>query len=681
MDFNINSVLFTIIALFYVTTSGDAIRTKDKMYENIDAAKACFRRLNATHQIGCTSARGGSTGAIHYCTSQADLDFILKNGTAPPYVPVIPTKLFNLANMNKLRHSKKISGLLVYANDDKLDDFTHEQQCPNVESGLKDTCKASRVWNPKGSGLLHQDIPFPVFFVESEGSIEFAKGCFEKHNNYSFDTQRDRSLCSLQLISFMHATTSSSTCIRRSNAVTNLNPVKFCDPLGDRNAWASLFPLVSGPNFTEPIRDVSYVVVSARLDSTSMFEKTEGAVAPVTGLVALLATAKYLKSMLPADEHYSKNVLFVVFNGETYDYIGSQRFVYELLKGNFPSKSKEHLPAITIEDIDLFVELSQLNKTETVVAHYLSGSKPKDFVFKLSTNARASGLNLDEAEDSLPPGSLHTFLKNRTNLPGLILADHKTRYLNPFYNSVYDNATNLNYAYLNLSQRTVVAEDCIQTHVQKVATMLAKSLYTEITNASYQDATNDVADLQFIDELFYCYLQNANCRVHQAIQQLELRKQPLSLYVGVEVVSNFITKLVGLTLAWVTADVVDETGKNCTNDPKNYAVRYYNMSRSLDDLNTTLCFRTTMNFTEAVSPAFVIEDYDWSSGQYSSWTESTWGDIKLKIFLKPSAAHENMTIALGSMVFIFSLLFVYFVKSRSHILFAPQLPTLAPTSC
>jgi hypothetical protein len=77
--------------------------------------------------------------------------------------------------------------------------------------------------------------------------------------------------------------------------------------------------------------------------------------------------------------------------------------------------------------------------------------------------------------------------------------------------------------------------------------------------------------------------------------------------VGVEVVSNFITKLVGLTLAWVTADVVDETGKNCTNDPKNYAVRYYNMSRSLDDLNTTLCFRTTMNFTEAVSPAFVIE--------------------------------------------------------------------------
>jgi nicastrin len=105
------------------------------------------------------------------------------------------------------------------------------------------------------------------------------------------------------------------------------------------------------------------------------------------------------------------------------------------------------------------------------------------------------------------------------------------------------------------------------------------------------------------------------------------------------------------------------------------------MSRSLDDLNTTLCFRTTMNFTEAVSPAFVIEDYDWSSGQYSSWTESTWGDIKLKIFLKPSAAHENMTIALGSMVFIFSLLFVYFVKSRSHILFAPQLPTLAPTSC
>ncbi|KAJ3651438.1 hypothetical protein Zmor_017482 [Zophobas morio] len=678
MDFTLKPVFLLTIVLLYVAINVNAVRTKDKMYENIDASKACFRRLNATHQIGCTSKRGGSTGVIHYCRSQSDLDFILKNGTAPPYVPVIPTNLFTTSNVNRLKQSSKISGVLLYAGDENPDYFTHEQQCPNPESSLKGTCKASNVWNPHGTGLLYQDIPFPVFFVESEETIKFAKECFDKYNNHSFSTQRDRSLCSLQLTSFMYAATNSSTCIRRSNMITNLNPVKFCDPLGDNNAWASLFPLVRGPNLTEPIRDVGYIVVAARMDATSMFDKTEGAISPVTGLVALLATAKYLKTILPTDENFTKNVLFVVFNGETYDYIGSQRFVYELLKGNFPTKSKEFLPEIRMDDIDLFIELSQLNKTETVVAHYLSGTKLKDFLLKLRTNK--GDLSFDEAEDSLPPASVHTFLKNRTNLPSLVLADHRGPFLNPFYNSVYDNASNLHYKYLNLTKDDISQSDNIQTHVQKVATMLAKSLYLEITAKSYQ-GPEDVADLQFIDELFHCYLENANCRVHQAIQKLELNTQPISLYIGVEVAPNFITTLIGLTLGWVTGDVTGPGNRNCTNEPKNYALRYYNMSRSLDDLNTTMCYRITMNFTEAVSPAFIIDGYDWSSGQYSTWTESIWGDIKLRVFLKPSAAHENMTIAVGSMVFILALLLVYFVKSRAHILFAPQLPTLAPTSC
>ncbi|EFA05049.2 nicastrin [Tribolium castaneum] len=676
MDFNKKTTLFRLIIISSVLMIGNGIRTKDKMYENIDASKACFRRLNATHQIGCTSERGGSTGAIHFCASQSDLDFIIKNGTAPPYVPIIPTNLFTSENIARLKKTPKISGLLVYPSESPLQHFTHEQQCPNPASSLPGSCKATNVWNPHGTGLLYHDIPFPVFYVESVESLTFAKECFEKYNNFSFGGQRDRSLCSLQLLSFMYAATNSSTCIRRSNAFTNLNPVRFCDPLGDQNVWAALYPLVKGANLTEPNRNAKYIIVGARLDTTSMFDKTAGAVSPVTGLVALLATAKLLKEMTTNDNNYEKNVLFVIFNGETYDYIGSQRFVYELLRGKFPAKSGDYLPEITIDDIDLFVELSQLNWTETVVAHYLN--KPSDFLLKLYANK--GGLNLDEASDGLPPGSLHTFLKNRTELPSLILTDHRNGYLNNFYNSIYDNATNLNYVYLNLSKSSdSVVGDNIQKHIQNVSTMLAKSLYSEITSKSYFG--EKIADLQFIDELFYCYLEDSNCRVHQAIQKLELRQQPLSLYIGVELAPHFITTLVGLTLGWVTGDVVGEGNANCTNEPKNYALRYYNMSQSLDDLNTTLCYRITMNFTEAVSPAFIIDGYDWSSGQYSTWTESTWGDIKLRIFLKPSAAHENMTIAIGSIVFIFSLIFVYFVKSRSHILFAPQLPTLAPTNC
>lgn len=87
---------------------------------------------------------------------------------------------------------------------------------------------------------------------------------------------------------------------RRSNIITNLNPITFCDPLGDNNVWAALYPLVKGPrrNETQPIKDFRYIIIATRLDTTSMFDKTSGANNPVTGIVNLLHTAKLLKSML-----------------------------------------------------------------------------------------------------------------------------------------------------------------------------------------------------------------------------------------------------------------------------------------------------------------------------------------------------------------------------------------------
>lgn len=33
---------------------GSAERTKDMMYEELNGNYACFRRLNATHQTGCS---------------------------------------------------------------------------------------------------------------------------------------------------------------------------------------------------------------------------------------------------------------------------------------------------------------------------------------------------------------------------------------------------------------------------------------------------------------------------------------------------------------------------------------------------------------------------------------------------------------------------------------------------
>jgi len=55
--------------------------------------------------------------------------------------------------------------------------------------------------------------------------------------------------------------------------------------------------------------------------------------------------------------------MFILFNGEAYDYIGSSRVVYDMLDGNFPND----LIKLNQSHIGLFVELSQIHYDKEVV--------------------------------------------------------------------------------------------------------------------------------------------------------------------------------------------------------------------------------------------------------------------------------------------------------------------------
>lgn len=85
-----------------------------------------------------------------------------------------------------------------------------------------------------------------------------------------------------------------------------MNPIKFCDPLGGDNLWTSLYPVVNPERSSIEI-STKYIVITARLDTTSMFYTVmPGASSPITGIVTLMATAQLLKKMLPMEQDYSK---------------------------------------------------------------------------------------------------------------------------------------------------------------------------------------------------------------------------------------------------------------------------------------------------------------------------------------------------------------------------------------
>ncbi|CAG2177226.1 unnamed protein product, partial [Oppiella nova] len=211
-------------------TNGD--RIKPKIYKPIESNYFCFRRLNATHQIGCNSKEGGNVGVVHVVNDQTDIDHVLKTGQHYPYIPVITAKYFKLLTdpricrdiLNQFKSSpKRITGVLVI--DEKrtseVTGLSPDKTCPNDGFGLyaDDTTYGhcgQQEWNSAGEstlkhndGLMFNDWPFPIFMVRNATNIEEIKDCFKRYGGPEYP------LCGIQLEAPMNAAKDSVACIRR----------------------------------------------------------------------------------------------------------------------------------------------------------------------------------------------------------------------------------------------------------------------------------------------------------------------------------------------------------------------------------------------------------------------------------------------------------------------------------
>jgi nicastrin len=673
------------------------------MYETIDGAAACFRRLNGTHQFGCTSHRSGNVGVIHSIESDTDLGWLLDSAAACPYMALIKPDMFTREVMLALRASGKVNGVVLINNrsEERPHYYSHDDTCPNRYSGLariEQTCNISKPWNPHGTGLMLIDWGFPIFHVEDEDTISKLYECYQKHNAHNKDEQLDRSLCALEMNSFMFAAVDSETCIRRSSTTTILNRIFFCDPLGDNNIWSTLYP-----RFKTEEKNRTIVVVAARLDGTSMFDGlVPGAMSPVTGIVTLLMTAKILASVArnvsDIESQQDNNVLFLLLNGEAYDYIGSSRVVWDMKNRVFPMKpcssATQEPPPLNLHNIKLFVELGQIstlggergNKT-TLYFHQhprtsnivLNRYELDNFVEHMNYYGSPMGLNFSVINDkSFPPASLQSFLAASPDISGMVLADHGSQYLNTYYHSIMDDGQALNYSYQNGSKPST---DSIQALVANLAYTLALTLCFHINSTGPCDEL-EVPErdtyAELVDELFHCYLDTMDCPLFRdAANKPNLQSKPASLYTGVSRSNSPLTTLTGLTLALLVNHTVNRTEGDCRTEDSDRVFKYIWMNITLNGSNSSgACIRTTMNFSKAISPAFYdIPNYDWSSGKYSTWTESTWREFTVRMFLRPSRSHEILTLSLGLVVLLMSFLIVYLANSRSHILFGNRLVT------
>ncbi|XP_075147809.1 nicastrin [Haematobia irritans] len=716
----VNFAFLVCVVLQFQTTEVSCKRLHEKIYESFFGG-SCFRRLNGTHQTGCSSAESGSVGALHYVDDNSQLDFLLDSPPAPPYAAILKSDFFTRQNLMRLKNEggRNITAVIVlnaFNNyTEETTGFSHELQCPNQYSGILKpnsletaTCSAAspqETWNPWGSGLLHEDFPFPIIIIPDNETVVRLIECFRKFNNFDYKNQHLRSLCAVEIKSFMSAAVSSEVCWRRSNFINNLAQTRYCDPLEGKNIYATLFPrkmvdvVEDSQRAAQVDREEKFVMVTTRMDTTGMFEGVYGvgAMDSLTGYTILVSVAHTL-SRLINDKTQLKNsklnILFMIFNGESYDYIGSQRFVYDLENLYFP-KPSTHTAPITLDNIDFILDLGTFDTISKIKLHSLSEFPfAKTLLDKLQHYSIKSKYNFNiQFENSIgyqmPPTSAQSFLRKNNSFPAVILNAPPS---NHFYHSVYDDGANLKFNYTNSSldytklmphneALKYFKADSVQMKIRNVSAVITMSLYDVLTGKEYWDDL--LPSPVLIDEILYCFIKSQNCPLFFAASKPNsFTKLPLiapNRYISVNRDSQEATiwtyRIMGYLVSQKLHNVPRE---NCTYLPRYWFAGYNKQGE---------CGLTTQNYSLALSPAFTIENYNWSSGEYSTWSESTWSSLSSRLFLRPSRTHEIITLTTGIVVFLLSFSLIYIISTRSEVLFEDPGPNAStdalnpPTAC
>uniref|UniRef100_A0A0A9X3V9 Nicastrin n=1 Tax=Lygus hesperus TaxID=30085 RepID=A0A0A9X3V9_LYGHE len=642
----------------------------EMMYVNIPGASACFRRLNGTHQFGCSSPFRGASGVIQVLYDSTSVEEFVKEAVAGPYVVVMQPMLFSRTTIDKLIGSNKVSGVVLayYSNSTMPDHYSPDDVCPNRNEGY---CDLSKPWNPEGNSFLVQDWPFPVFVVHDDEYLKNITDCYKTFNVPVDGTQLSRPLCTLLLKSHMFAAVNSEVCTRRM-VQQMVSIVKFCDPLGSENI---VFPMI---NLTET-KEKKLIAVIARMDSATLFDGiAPGAMSAVSGSATLMVLAEILKDLRPVikDHDVFRGLMFILLNGESFDFIGSQRIVYDMEQGSFMTPNHK----ITLEDIGMVIELSQLGPGKTFYVHRTADKYAEDFSNSLITLSKSTSVEFKQSSlqpNQLPPVSLNTFLSANSNISGIVVTNYDTSFTNRYYNGLFDNETNLP---INVPasqfEDTLPPKGSTQHNLASAATVIARSIAAAINQN--QAVPYDIKlgrYVQTINDVLQCYLVSRKCKLFEKLYPMIASgaKGPevLSLYVGIPTSVSHITRATWKVLAYLGSDSETSSLENCTAlCPKDGDLQCFWVK---EETGEGKCVMSSARLLTAVSPAFEIEGYNWSSKQYSTWTESVWSETNVRMFVQGDHTKELVVFLCGLFIFFVSLASVYFINKNHESLFASML--------
>uniref|UniRef100_A0A2P2M6K5 Uncharacterized protein MANES_02G078600 n=3 Tax=Rhizophora mucronata TaxID=61149 RepID=A0A2P2M6K5_RHIMU len=452
-------------------------------------------------------------------------------------------------------------------------------------------------------------------------------------------------------------TRDSETCLREMT----------CLPLGGYSVWSSLPPI----NFSSSSQSKPIILTVATMDSASFFrDKSLGAESPISGLISLLAAVDSL-SYLDGLDGLSKQLVFSVFTGEAWGYLGSRRFLLEL------DLQSDAVGGLNGSSIDTVIEIGSVGKgfsqgNKTFFAHAAGASSATSDALNALQHAQDSleseNIIVSSASTSnpgIPPSSLMAFLRKNPFASGITLEDFDTAFANKFYDSHLDDMSNINAS-------AIVA----------AASLVARTLYilasgNKNLSSSSLSAINVNASL--VEELMGCLLScepGLSCELVK--KYISPRATCPSHYVGVivgEPSSSPHPGSVSDVSRFLWNFLADKTSSrkegisNCSEDCSNKG----GVCIKAETNDKGFCVSSTTRYVPAYSTRLKFESGTWNllpsnaSDQMGTvdpvWTESNWDAIGLRVYTLQHAAFDRLVLLAGIAVTLLAYLAIVLTRA------------------
>ena len=404
-------------------------------------------------------------------------------------------------------------------------------------------------WNSRGQGLTNYDLHgIPIAYIMDSYVSQELRAEGQTSSSSSSNNKATKNAIVAEFNYYMGPETMDSHTCLSWHDVSNQQWKPKCLPLGGLSVWAYVGSPPIADQTQKPI-----ILLGAGMDATNLYhDLSYGSNAAASNIIAMLMAAKLLGSALTDVEYddLPNRIVLSLFQGESYGFIGSRRFLRDIAYPGFTCQSEVVRSNIPLGDkseygclnplrhnlrfmdlgnqIDSMLTIDQIGHAVANGILYVHGDDDASTMVNLLKNVGtnqfsvAASSAVDTGYGYPYPPSPFTSLLSLSNgaIPGVILTGYD-----------YDFPSKLPFH----SQKDV--PDYIEmTTIAATATIIARTVlaaaYDDGTYSAEGDYTtpttyakNLIPELSYSDstlvEVANCFLRDGNCQLIQKYTKME----------------------------------------------------------------------------------------------------------------------------------------------------------------